>query len=143
MYAKDTSVPVARTRAEIEAMLERHKARQYGTAVDYEKRAAQVNFRLHERFVRFTIELPDPKRMHATKYGQAERQKWRALLLVIKAKLESVENHIEEFEQAFLAQIIMPNNVTVGDLVRPLVVEAYRNGRMPAGLLPASTEVVE
>jgi hypothetical protein len=143
MYAQATTVPVGKTRAEIEALLERHKARQYGTAVDYDQRRALVNFRLHDRIVRFSIELPDQRKMNASRYGQAERQRWRALLLVIKAKLESVENQIEAFEQAFLAQIVMPNNVTVGDLVHPMVLEAYKSGRMPAGLLPASTEAAD
>jgi len=85
LYAKDTKVPIAQSRAEIERLLDKHKAKQYGTAVDYDIRQARVQFRLHDRIVRFVIALPDPK-----KYGQgerlakAERQKWRALLLVSK-----------------------------------------------------------
>jgi hypothetical protein len=37
------------------------------------------------------------------KDAQARRQKWRALSLCIKAKLERVESKIETFEEAFLA----------------------------------------
>src|SRR5262245_50530671 len=106
MYAEKTEVPVARTRAEIEALLEKHKAKQYGTAVGYEALAARVQFRLADRIVRFVISLPDRKKMASTRYDRAERQRWRALLLVIKAKLESVESNIETFEQAFLGQIV-------------------------------------
>lgn len=137
-YAENTTVPVAKTRAEIETLLEKHKAKQYGTAVDYDKRQARVQFRLHDRIVRFLITLPDVGRMGGDRYARAERQRWRALLLVIKAKLESVESNIETFEHAFLGQIVMPNDQTVGDLLTPQIGEAYTTGQMPRGLLLSS-----
>lgn len=141
LYASDTKVPVSKTRSEIEQLLDRHKAKQYGTAVDYELLAARVQFRLHDRIVRFVIALPDRKRFGASaRFERAERQRWRALLLVIKAKLESVENSIETFEHAFLSQIVMPNDRTVGDLVVPHVALAYQTGRVPLALGPAPVE---
>lgn len=144
MYAKDTIVPVTKSRSEIEQLLERHKAKQYGTAVDYEKLTARVQFRLQDRIVRFTTALPDPKKFgKSERLGRAERQRWRALLLVIKAKLESVESSIETFEQAFLAQIVMPNDATVGELLDPIVAFAYKSGRMPKQLGPAPADVEE
>jgi hypothetical protein len=137
MYAETTVVPVSRSRMEIEQLLERHRAKQYGTAVDYDLRSARVQFRLHDRIVRFTVALPDPTKIGAgRRLEQAERQRWRALLLVIKAKLESVENKIETFEQAFLANVVLPNDETVGSVMSPLIAEAYRGGRMPRALLP-------
>jgi hypothetical protein len=129
-YAEKTQVPVARTRVEIEALLERHKAKQYGTAVDYDRREARVQFRLENRIVRFLISLP-PADSRSEKFARLERQRWRALLLVIKAKLESVESAIETFESAFLAQIVLPNDDTVGEAMAPLIAEAYTSGRMP------------
>lgn len=142
LYADKTRVPVVKTRSEIERLLERHKAKQYGTAVDYDLRSARVQFRLHDRIVRFVISLPDPKKLgNGSRLEQAERQRWRALLLVIKAKLESVENAIETFEEAFLANVVMPNDQTVGDLVRPAIAESYRTGKLPAQLaLPPAKE---
>lgn len=142
LFAEQTRVPVSKTRAEIEMLLERHKARQYGTAVDYELRTARVQFRLSDRIVRFTIALPDRKKLgDGTRLERAERQRWRALLLVIKAKLESVENAIESFEQAFLGQIVMPNDQTVADIVLPQIAESYKSGRMPKALAPAPEDV--
>jgi hypothetical protein len=129
LYANDTRVPVAQSRAEIERLLEKHKARQYGTAVDYELKTARVQFRLHDRIIRFVISLPDPARLRRERLAQAERQRWRALLLVIKAKLESVENNIESFEHAFLSQIVMPDDRTVAEIVTPQIAEAYSSGR--------------
>jgi hypothetical protein len=141
LYADKTRVPVAQSRAEIEKLLERHKAKQYGTAVDYDLLAARVQFKLHDRVVRFVIALPDPKKLgNGIKLEQAERQKWRALLLVIKAKLESVENAIESFEESFLSQIVMPNDQTVAQIVRPQIGEAYKSGKMPKQLAAAPDE---
>jgi len=128
LYANNTRVPVSQSRAEIERLLEKHKARQYGTAVDYEARTARVQFRLHDRIVRFVIQLPDPNRLRGERLAQAERQRWRALLLVLKAKLESVENSIETFEHAFLSQIVMPDDRTVAEIVTPQIAQAYGAG---------------
>ena len=131
LYAQKTKVPIAQSRAEIERLLDRHKAKQYGTAVDYDLRQARVQFRLHERIVRFIITLPDPKKYgQGERLAQAERQKWRALLLVIKAKLEAVENSIATFEEEFLAHIVLPNDRTVADYVIPQVAAMYQTGHM-------------
>jgi hypothetical protein len=101
-----------------------------------------VQFRLHDRVVRFVIALPDPKKLGTgEKLAKAERQRWRALLLVIKAKLESCENAIETFENAFLAQIVMPNDQTVAQIIAPQIAESYQSGRMPRALGPASEGV--
>jgi hypothetical protein len=132
MYAADTRVPVAQSRAEIERLLEKARAKQYGTAIDYDLATARVQFRLHDRIIRFTVALPDANKLKGEQYARRERQRWRALLLVIKAKLESVESAIETFEQAFLANIVMPDDQTVGAHVVPQITEAYRSGKMKA-----------
>ncbi len=136
-YAQRTEVPVTKTRAEIERLLENAKAKQYGTAVDYDELKARVQFRLQDRVVRFTVQLPDPTKLGPTRFQSAERQRWRALLLVLKAKLESVESGIETFDSAFLAQIVMPNDSTVADILKPHIISAYKSGKMPLALAPA------
>jgi hypothetical protein len=136
-YAQYTEVPVSKTRAEIERLLETAKAKQYGTAVDYDSLTARVQFRLHDRIVRFTVSLPDRHKLGETRFARAERQRWRALLLVLKAKIESIQSGIETFDQAFLAQIVMPNDATVSDLLAPQIAAAYQTGRMPRALMPA------
>jgi hypothetical protein len=136
LFAQNTKVPVVQTRAEIERLLGRHKAAQFGTAVDYQILKARVQFRLHDRIVRFVIDLPDPKKYgRAERLEQQERQKWRALLLVIKAKLEAVENAIASFEEEFLGYIVMPNDQTMAELAKPLIAGAYSTGRLPSQLL--------
>jgi hypothetical protein len=134
-YASGTVVPVAKTRAEIERLLDKAKAKQYGTAVDYDLATARVQFRLHDRVIRFSIMLPDRAKLKGDRYERHERQRWRALLLVLKAKLESVESNIETFEQAFLANIVMPDDQTVAAHVVPQIAEAYASGKMPRALV--------
>src|SRR6185437_13211207 len=62
-------------------------------------------------------------------------QKWRALLLAIKSKLESVSSGIESCEEAFLAHVVMPDGITVGQHARPRIESAYKGAPMMA-LLP-------
>ena len=70
-------------------------------------------------------------------WEQACRSRWRALLLIIKAKLEAVEAGITTLETEFLANIVLSNGVTVGQLMTPQIEEHYQTGKMPA-LLPGS-----
>lgn len=44
------------------------------------------------------------------------------------------------FEEAFLANIVMPNDQTVSEIVRPMIGDAYKNSRMPKALMPAPAE---
>jgi hypothetical protein len=50
-------------------------------------------------------------------WEQVTRQRWRALALVIKAKLEAVTSGISTFEAEFLANTMLPDGRTVGDVV--------------------------
>jgi len=150
-YAETTTVSVGKSRAEIEALLTRFKCTQFIVGSDAEARTAMVQFKAHNRIIRFIVNLPDPGDKKFTQVprrqwmrrpqgaidgavAQAERQRWRALMLVIKAKLESVESQIATFEEEFLAHIVMPNDQTVGSVVLPLIERAYQGGH---GLLVA------
>ena len=148
-YAENTSVPSDKSRAEIERTLTRYGAERflYGWEADY----AVIGFTMLDRQVKFLLPLPDrndhdfthtPERGNArsapqaaAQYEQAVRQRWRALALVIKAKLEAVESGINEFEDEFLAHIVLPNGQTVGTFMRPQIAHAYEHGDMPK-LLP-------
>ena len=63
-------------------------------------------------------------------WEQACRQRWCALLLIIQAKLEAVEGGITTLESEFLANLVLPDGVTVGDWLAPQIEEAYAMGRM-------------
>lgn len=124
-YAENTKVPVVRSRDELERTLERYGADQFAYGTDGEEWI--IRFRAHERFVQMRIDKPDDER--------AQRQRWRALVLVVKAKLESIESGLETFEQAFLANVMLPNGATVGESVEGWIDEAYTSGLMPKGIL--------
>lgn len=149
-YAKGTSVSVERTEGEIKAMLRRYGA----TAMaNFEgPRFAVVAFEMKGRRITMRLPLPDreaeafkrtpAKRQlrsedqKAAAWEQACRERWRALFLCIKAKLESVEANIETFDDAFMAHIQMPDGRTVSDHVQARIALAYESGTMQP-LLPA------
>ena len=154
-YAERTAVTVEQSRAEIETLLQRHGCDAVATMWDNQTNRAMIQFRAHERYVRFTLTLPDEqdyaitehKRQHRSPaerkrlHQQGLRQRWRALLLCIRAKIEAVETGIETWEEAFMPQIVMPDSRTVSDLVLPAVARAYDDGKMPNMtllLLPAA-----
>src|ERR1700720_2251451 len=103
-FAASTRVSVDQTRTEIERTLSRYGA----TAFGYMTKAGQaiIGFEANERRMKITVPLPTGD---SEKEKQEGRQRWRALLLVIKAKLESVESGIETLEEAFYANIVMPD----------------------------------
>jgi hypothetical protein len=99
------------------------------------------------RQVRFVLSMPDRNDHTFTDTGrvrsdaqalaaweQATRQRWRALALVVKAKLEAVESEITTFDDEFMAHIVLPSGQTAGDWLRPQIDEAYARGSMPAML---------
>lgn len=145
-YAQKTEVPAERSRAEIERLLVRYGATafQYG----WEDNRAAVGFRIEGRYVRILMPMPHPSESETTGAGrmrsesatmraheQAVRQRWRALVLIIKAKLEAVASGISTIEREFMADVVMPNNQTVGQWLAPQIEAAYTSGKMPP-LLP-------
>jgi hypothetical protein len=83
----------------------------------------------HMRRLPFVLPLPDGD--NEKKDRQSVDRKWRALSLAIKSNLESVESHIETFEESFLAHIVMPDGVTVGKHAHPGIGLAYKAEAMP------------
>jgi len=69
-------------------------------------------------------------------YEQAVKQRWRAMALIVKAKLEAVEAGIVTADDEWLAYTLLPDGRTVAEHTQPAVTEAYETGSVPA-LLPA------
>lgn len=154
-YAVQTSVPVERSQREIEQLVTRYGAKRFFRG--FEDGRAVVGFEMGGRRVQFDLPLPraeefatyerrgrqvksTPAQVEAMLL-QAERAKWRALCLTVKAKLVSVEAGVETLEEAFLAQILVPSDgrsVRFGELAIKAITEAYRGGTMPP-LLPAGS----
>jgi hypothetical protein len=171
-YAEGTSVPMERSRTEIEKTLMRYGASGFGYGweqrvevtppkcrqsrcdpenivmclrdhrweVAPERRDTRdvvlVGFRFKER--RIQLEIPMPTEREAgtkAKHEAAVRQRWRALVLVIKAKLEAVASGISTLEHEFLANVVLEDGRTVAQALVPRLHEA---GRLL--LPPASSE---
>lgn len=153
-YAAKTEVSAENSRAEIEKVLRRYGAT--GFMYGWDETDAVLGFKVASRQIKFILKMPDPKakefwvtperRFARSKdqayaaWEQATRQRWRALVLVVKAKLEAVEAGIATFEQEFMAHIVLPNGQTVGDYVVPQIAAAYEGGTMPK-LLPGIGEM--
>lgn len=148
-YAAKTEVSADKSRNEIESVLRRYGAT--GFFYGWEGTDALLGFKMKNMQIKFVLTMPDPnsrefqftpeRRFRRSKqqaheaWEQATRQRWRALVLVVKAKLEAVEAGIATFEQEFMAHIIMPNGQSVGDYLLPQIAAAYEGGSMPR-LLP-------
>lgn len=147
-YAADTSVSSDKSRAEIERTLSRYGADSF--MYGWDRSGAIIGFILQNRQVRFKLPLPDRNSQEFNRtatgrsrsstaaqeaYEQAVRQRWRALSLVIKAKLEAVETGIVTFESEFAMHMMLPSGQTVGEWVEPQIAHVYESNAMPA-LLP-------
>lgn len=148
-YAEKTSVSVVKTKADIEELIQKAGAEQFVSG--YKEDMAVIGFSLADRQIRFILPLPDKqdktfwytperrtKRTEKQAYEaweQACRSKWRALYLIIKAKLEAVSSGISTVEREFFYDIVLPDGKTVGEFMSPQIQTAYETGEMPP-LLP-------
>lgn len=145
-YAEGTTVSIESSQAEIARLISRYGARKYASGFDEDAHLAVIQFEAHDRRVQFRLHMPNPSSREFTHNArgqkrtdtqtgnayQAEcRRLWRSLVMVIKAKLESVESGIETFEQAFMANVVLPGGMTVGEFMSPQIAESYRTGQMP------------
>lgn len=146
-YAATTRVPVLQTRNEIEKTLERYGADAFAYGSDGARDT--IAFRMGGRQIRIGMTMPDrddrqfthsPSGVRSadaaqTVWEQARRQRWRALLLVIKAKLEAISSGITTLEDEFLANTILPDGQTVAQWLREDLALAYSEGGMPKRLM--------
>lgn len=145
-YAQNTTVSSEMSRIEIEKLLIKYGAGQfiYGSMPGF----SMIGFTMYDRQVKFVLPMPKyedyrltptgrvrTQNSQMTEWEQACRQRWRALKLVIQAKLEAVECGISVFEDEFMANIVLPDGSTVGDFMRPQIQQAYLTGQPPK-LLP-------
>ena len=108
-YASATSVSTEKSRGEIERTIMRYGADQF--IYGWETDRSIIGFRYKKRMIRFELLLPNRSDYDTTPtgryrsqnaqekhYEQAQRQRWRALVLCIKAKLAAVEAGCTTFE---------------------------------------------
>lgn len=145
-YADGTSVSVERSRAELDALLSKHGASQRLIGSDDEQGFAFAVFRLAGRQVRLRVPVPKlgdydsiiraaPRRTIAETrhraWEQACRERWRALVLLTKAKLEAIALGVSTVEREFLADTFLPDGRTVYEAIAADVERSYLDGKMP------------
>ena len=145
-YARNTTVSAEQSEVDIKRTLRRYGAEQIVSG-EMGNRVV-FGFVVNGRMIRFDVPMPErgDKKYATTPTGKARtsrtaqesqwekdvRQKWRALLLTIKAKLEAVESEISTFEKEFLAHVVLPDGTTVGEWIAPQLERAYAQNAMPA-----------
>lgn len=153
-YAEGTSVPAERSRLEIERIIiTNYKGTNFGYAQD--ENAAMIYFRMNNRQIKFVLPLPEredfkfrPGPRHVIRpegelqeiLAQATRQRWRALVLAIKAKLETVASGISSFETEFMAYTILPGGKTAAEHYLPEIQLALESKRPPVMRLTQGKE---
>lgn len=165
MYAEGTSVPISRSREELQRVLERAGAAELGF-FSGEGGRSRCAFKLKASGMLVQVEVPavdplsfEPSNRDARRWdgnlkryvhadggrlqGLVEgeqRRRWRALVLVIKAKLEAIESGISTFESEFLAGIVLPNGRTLEAELRPRLKQIAASGALPSLLGPGADE---
>ena len=139
-YAANTSVNSESSRNEIERILVRYGANAF--SYGWQDGEAAISFVADDRRVRFVLPMPDRTSREFTltptgkarvsaaverEYEQAVRQRWRALALMVKAKLEGVAAGIVTFEQEFLPHVVLPSGNTVYDEIKDEISYSYLN----------------
>ena len=140
-YAKGTGVSVDRTQAEIRKEVQRFGAEHFRFAEG--PNYGLIEFVIgkdgaHQRWIRFRLNLPNKSddgfwRTPVQKFRrsaeqahqaweQACRESWRALLLLVKAKLAGVSAGITTVEEEFLAHTVDPlTDRTVFEYIGPQI----------------------
>ena len=137
-YAENTTVPVEKTVSEIVKLIKKAGAQRVAQVEEPDSFAIQ--FFMADRMIRFRVRLPalymqakrGPRKVTVPEANasraQRHRQRVRALLLVIKAKLESVSSEVETFEEAFLANVVMADGLTIYERIREPIALEYKSG---------------
>lgn len=141
-YAAQTTVSVEKSQMEVQAVLRKYGADRFGVMEDRQK--AYLMFEFNKLMIQMTVPLPEKKDFSLSEsgrarkdsqieeaYNQAIKQRWRALVLAVKAKLEAVETGISTIEKEFLSFVVMPDGKLLGDHILPQIEEVARTGKMP------------
>lgn len=134
-YAANTTVSAEKSRAELETLLSKHGSTQRGIQVDDMLGVAIVAFVVDGNKFRIEVPLPkkqegfgkpserprgwyawseDKRRQYFTKaWEQSCRERWRAVVLLVKSKLEIVRIGMSSIEKEFMADLVLPNGKTV------------------------------
>lgn len=129
-YAKNTTVPVARSQQKIEELLT-----SYGIEESFLGRSPRgdgIGWKYKGKVYKKNVPMPSKEDKTEKQYEQEVRQRWRILYMTMKMKFEEIEAGVESFEDQFLAQMCLPDGSTVGDFMKlPENIERLEKTKMP------------
>ena len=145
-YAKNTTVSEQKSILGIESTLRRYDAKSfaYGWEERQGKEICVIAFKTDNRTIRFKLPMPARSEFVTTptgmeraestvenEYRKARRQRWRALLLIVKAKLEAIDSGITTFDEEFLPYMVLPGGKTISEVTMPQLEDVYATGGVP------------
>lgn len=140
-YAQGTSVPIDRSRSEIERIIVRYGAAKYGTWSEPGKAIVQFETK-NGRQVQIPVPMPSDKDVPRGTRDRAKwidgemRRRWRVLVITLKAMLEAVESKLFTFDQVFLSHMVIPGTAeTLGSKLIPRLPALYSGTSLPALLM--------
>ena len=129
-YAKNTSVPVARSKQKIEELLV-----SYGIKESFMGRSPRgdgIGWKYEGKVYKKNVPMPSKDDKTEKQYEQEVRQRWRILYMSLKMKFEEIEAGVESFEDQFLAQMCLPDGSTVADFMKlPNNIARLKKTEMP------------
>jgi hypothetical protein len=157
-YAEGTTVPAERTRLEIEQLITKFVGDKGRRGVGFENGCAIIYFEKDTWAVQMKVRMPTSEEaakiknplgryrgpaspaQQAAWLEQQTKERWRQLLLVLKAKFTAYEHQIETFEQLFMAHLVVGGQ-HVGEQLLPALKRIAATGRetplqLTAGTMP-------
>lgn len=123
-YAEGTTVPVERSRGEISGILATHGVERMGWQTGpegdellFELAGHRFRFQIVKPTVREIFELFPNHRDTDAKLAAEWRRRWRANVLLLKAKLEFIDSGDTTIERELLPYMLTAGGQTIGELV--------------------------
>ena len=154
-YASGTGVSIERSRAELEALLSRHGATAFSYARSETLGKVGIQFELKGYLVRYEIAIPTAKDadMRLSSMGRLRtpkqienavakelRRRWRALVLIVRAKLVAIEDGISTMEREFMPSFVLPDDRTLEEVLAPNLQKMVGSGEISALMPGKATE---
>ena len=138
-FAEKTTCTVDQTLADIKRLLKANGAESF--AQGETGTVFALMFELHGRRYRMIVPMPTEADVKGGRFldsrgcrinrDQVERSRLRALLLVLKAKIEAAAIGLSTLEDELLPSLVLPDDMTFAQWSRPQVERAYCLGEMP------------
>jgi hypothetical protein len=141
-YAKGTTVDVSKSKAEIEFLLRKAGAMNIFSGVEDAKCIAWIMFTMQGCPYRESIKLPKAEHFTHTPRGrprnresadaahvQACKERFRGLVLLIKAKLLAITNGDRTWDQEFFGAMMLPGGKTIYEQLGAQAATAAATGK--------------